>query len=206
MLIKKEDEETYSFESPDSFQIISASISEAERRQWHLILAKYFTRRLNHLKSSHFPYRAEQEIVFLHSAARHYQFSGEYGMAVGYYYELAHGYMGISDYENTRKAILEVRTLLDLVDLEEIPINNLEFHLAVLEAHCLADMGAYGEALAIYSNCLSQPPKELDEMLRWTIKLDISLCHYMNGETSAALTLAEQVKTELEKSLPDSQI
>ena len=97
MLIKKEDEETYSFESPDSFQIISASISEAERRQWHLILAKYFTRRLNHLKSSHFPYRAEQEIVFLHSAARHYQFSGEYGMAVGYYYELAHGYMGISD-------------------------------------------------------------------------------------------------------------
>lgn len=127
-------------------------------------------------------------------------------MAVVYYYELAQGYLGISDYENARKAISEVRTLLDLVDLEVIPIKNLEFHLAALEAHCLTDMGAYGEALAIYLNCLSQPPKELDETLYWTMKLDTSLCHYMNGNTSAALTLAKQVKTELEKSLPDSQI
>lgn len=206
MLIKREDEASYSFESPDSFRIISAFIKEDERRQWHHILAKYFSRRLDHLKSSHLPYRPEQEIVCLHSAARHYKFSEEYGMALGYYFELAQGYLEISDYENARKAISETRALLDLVDFETIPIKDIEFHLAILEAHCMVDMGEYSKALTIYLNCLAKPPEEIDQVLYSTLKLDVSLCHYMNGETSAALTLAEQVKSELEKSAPDSQV
>lgn len=204
LLIRREDEAIYTFESPESFRIISASIGENERKQWHRILANYFIRRLERLKNSHPPFCPEQEIVCLHSATRHYKFSSDYEMAITYSYQLACRYLEISDYDNTKKAISETRSMSDLVNLTDIPIENLEFHLAILEAHCLADMGNYSDALLIYQSCLKQLSVCSDKMHIASIKLDTALCHYMNGATTTALDLAEMVKEELEQDAPES--
>lgn len=204
LLIKRENEATYTFESPESFRIISATIGEGERKQWHHILANYFVRRLERLKNNHLPFRPEQEIVCLHSAVRHYKFSSDYEKAITYSYQLACRYLEISDYDNTKKAISETRSMSDLVDLADISVENLEFHLNILEAHCLSDMGNYNDALFIYQGCLRQLPTSIDSTYIFSIKLDTALCHYMNGETTAALDLAETVKKELEHDAPES--
>ena len=93
--------------------------------------------------------------------------------------------------------------MLELVDVVDIPDKNLEFHLALLEARCLADMGRFGNALAIYQRCIKHLPAEIDVPLE-SIKLDAALCYYLNGETIPALNIAEDVKDELRQSAPES--
>lgn len=203
LLIKRESEATYAFESPESFQVISASIGENERKQWHHILADYFARRLKRLESSPVPLRPEQAIVCLHSATRHYKFSSDYENALTFSYQLACRYLEISDYLNTQTAISETRAMSELVDMADITVENLEFHLALLEAHCLSDMGHFSDALPIYQSCLDHPPANIDVPLT-SIKLDSALCHYLNGETTAALNITEAVKEELSKDAPGS--
>ena len=75
LLIKHESEAIYAFESPESFQVISSSIGENERKQWHGILADFFARRLERLEKGHLPIHPQEAIIYLHSASRHYKFS-----------------------------------------------------------------------------------------------------------------------------------
>ena len=203
LLIKHESEAIYAFESPESFQVISSSIGENERKQWHGILADFFARRLERLEKGHLPIHPQEAIIYLHSASRHYKFSCNYVKALTYSYQLACRYLEISDYLNTQKAISEARSMLELVDVVDIPDKNLEFHLALLEARCLADMGRFGNALAIYQRCIKHLPAEIDVPLE-SIKLDAALCYYLNGETIPALNIAEDVKDELRQSAPES--
>lgn len=203
LLIKRESEATYTFESPESFQVISASIGENERRQWHRVLADYFARRLKRLESSPVPLRPEQAIVCLHSATRHYKFSSDYEKALTYSYQLACRYLEISDYLNTQKAISETRAMSELVDVADISEENLEFRLALLEARCLTDMGHFSDALPIYQSCLEHSPAAFNASLA-SIRLDAALCHYLNGETTTALNIAEAVQDELSQDAPES--
>lgn len=204
LLIKRESETVYSFESPDSFRIISDAIRPEERRQWHSILAKYFERRLERLRNTPLSNQLDQDIILLCSITRHYKYAMDYSRAAVYFYELAKKYRAISDYENAFKAISEAKSMLDLTAREDITVQDLECRISVLEAECFSDTGEYSKSLPLYLSYVSQHcgSESKDENL--SITLDYALCSYMDGKTTSAIALAEQVKEQLQSEGSDS--
>ena len=203
-LIKREDQEKYSFESSDSFRIVCDAICPEEGREWHRILARYFIRRFERMQNEPIPPTEDQFIFHLHAAMRHFKYASDFKEAVVYTYELIKKYLDISDYESAQKAISEMRFLMDMLDDEEMPSPDLEYRTILLEARCLSEMGQFAKASCLYKNCILYPSPISDQKELASVKLSCALCYYMDGKTAAAIALAEQVETELKALAPNS--
>ena len=194
-LISRETDSLFSFESEESYKIISSEIRQQERSQWHRILAKYYERLLKYSDSgSTLP--LDQEIVYLSSASRHFEYAGNYEDVIRISCDLAKKYYEISDFQRALQVVGKARDMMLILDTETT-FDEIEYNLSIIGAKCLRDIGHYAEAASAFMRCITNSKCIVEGNELALIKLDCALCLYMDGKTTDAIRLAERTKDEL---------
>ena len=198
-LIRHETDEKFSFENKDSFDYVCTTILPNEARQWHEILAEYYSRRLRN-RTEMVPISSPtDQIAAIFPIAWHYRKAEKFEKSIEYYLSLMRWYYAISDFSNTLNTAEEIKGILDRVDVEYSEVERVKYYLSFWEAKCQSAKGHYPNAIRLYSYCVEHAISSLpiDEVAE--LRLDLALCQYMNGETEASLEIALSVKKALEK-------
>ena len=199
LLIKSEDSDLYAFENTDAYKLISDNISNAERQEWHNLLAEYFERRLKKEKNRRSSFTADKEISHLYSIARHYKYAGKLEPCLKYYQQLITKYHEIRDYRQELKAIQEIILILDDINLDQYQIDISEYQLLKSEAVCYQILGNYENAIQLYTECLDTLPWNESETEALEIQLELAYSLFMNGGIQRPLELTLKLKEQLEQ-------
>ena len=191
-LIKHEQSGVYTFDSIDSYNLISLTMSETENRKYHGILAEYFKRVLENQLQLKGKLRPKERLSFYHLMAVHYQLSGQYQIAVDAYTNLISYRMAMADYAG---ALADISTAQSLCDM--FCAGPMLSRLCLMEAKCQMAMGRYEQSLAIFNQYKAEQP---DKSLTADLALNHAYCLYMLGKNRLALEEALHVKVSLEKS------
>lgn len=191
-LIKHEQSGVYMFDSIDSYNLITLTMSEPEVRKYHGILAEYFNRTLENQLQLKGKLRPEEALTFYRSMAVHYQLSGQYQSAVDAYTNLISYRVAMADYAGALADISAAQSLCDM-----FCAGPLLSRLRLMEAKCQMAMGKYERSLALFNQYRAEQP---GKGLNVDLALDHAYCLYMLGKNRLALEEALHVKVALEKS------
>jgi len=185
-LIERRTDDTYVFETEDICRLIQDSISESQRKEWHIILAHYFEKAMQREKNRSIHLTPEREISYTYPIARHFKCAQEYSAALHVYLQLITSYLKICDYSNARETIQTARSVAEYVDLDETSDARIEYTLQRNEALCLKGLGLYEEAYEKYKAAQAHIDSESDTKEYIEISFQMAYCLYMTGKVNEA--------------------
>ena len=189
-LIKEERLGVYSFETIDSYRLITSAISREELQKWHSILAEFYQRKLDGLYSTRCNPEKNELLSLYILVAKHNQYAGQHSAAISTYLRLIEFRISIADYDGAIANIMITRELCARCAARDILLLLDQF-----EARCYFEVGDYKKALTLYSQSSSMD----DKTDNWADRqLEQAYCYYMLGENRIALQQAIEIKLRLE--------
>ena len=190
-LIKEKHTGIYSFETMDSYRLISSVISKEEMLEWHNILAEYYQRKLNNERTVKREIDKKELLSLYLLIAKHNQYASQFRKAISAYLGLIECRLSLADYDG---AIDDIQAAKEIC--EKCESSDLLLKLNQLEARCYFAVGNYAKAVAIFSQC---SVSDADRNNWVNNELDTAYCNYMLGDNTLALQQTMGIKKWLEQ-------